>query len=264
MLSRTVRFCVNPDGSREGANGYAGRPAMRGLGRYYELTATVKGIPDPKTGYILGIHDIDAPVRASVLPAIDRACLFTPGREPASLMPELWDLASGVIPRPLERLTWALTPTYKVEMSVNDRQADRVLIRQRFDFAAAHRLHSPELSEADNRAAFGKCNNPSGHGHNYQIEPVVAIPAGAADAFSLAKLEEVVEAAVIELFDHKHLNTDTPDFDQSRGGVIPSVERIAMVCHQRLEGPVRAIAEGARLVRVTVWETDRTSCTYPG
>lgn len=236
---------------------------MRGLGRYYELTAIVRGMPHPETGYIVGIQDIDAPVRSAVLPAIDRACLYTPTREPAAMMAELWDLASASLPQPLERLIWALSPAYKVEMSVNDREEGRVLIRQRFDFAAAHRLHSPALSEAENRDVFGKCNNPSGHGHNYQIEPVVAIPADKADAFSLAELERIVEEAVIEPFDHKHLNTDTPDFDQSRGGVIPSVERIAMVCHRRLEEPVRRLAEGARLVAVTVWETDRTSCTYP-
>ena len=263
MLSRTVRFCVNPDGSSQGPNGYAGRPSMRGLGRYYELTATVAGTPDPRTGYILGIQDIDAPIRAEVIPAIDHACLFHPSTEPAELMFKLWDLARASLPRPLERLTWSLTPTYKVEMSVTDHQNRRVLVRQRFDFAAAHRLHSPDLSDQQNRETFGKCNNPSGHGHNYQIEPAVAVPASLAAHFSLPRLEQIVEDAVIEPFDHKHLNVDTPDFDPSRGGLIPSVEHIAMVCHQRLSQAVRGLGEGVELVSVTVWETDRTSCTFP-
>lgn len=263
MLSRTVRFSVNPDGSSEGVNGHAARPAMRGLGRYYELTATVRGTPDPRTGYILGIQDIDAPIRAAVIPAIDHACLFHPTTEPASLLSQLWELAAPALAFPLERLTWSLTPTYKVEMSVTDRQAQRVLVRQRFDFAAAHRLHSPQLSDEQNREIFGKCNNPSGHGHNYQIEPVVAVPVGLTDRFSLAALEQVVEDAVIEPFDHKHLNTDTPDFDPARGGVIPSVEHIAMVCHRRLAEPVRALGQGVELISVTVWETERTSCTFP-
>jgi 6-pyruvoyltetrahydropterin/6-carboxytetrahydropterin synthase len=266
MLTRTVRFCINPGGDPDGSNGFAGRPAMRGLGRYYELTATVRGRPDPETGYILGIHEIDTPLRQSVIPAIERACLLRPTQEPAGLMPVLWDLAAAALPRPLERLTWSLTPTYKVEMSVTDRQppaGPRVLVRQRFDFAAAHRLHSHSLDDEQNRRTFGKCNNPSGHGHNYQIETAVAIPAAAADAFSLAALEDAVEAAVIEPFDHKHLNTDTPDFNTDRGGLIPSVEHIAMVCHQRLVEPVRTLGDGVELVSVTVWETDRTSCTYP-
>lgn len=267
MLSRTVRFCINPDGSREGPNGYAARPAMRGLGRYYELTATVRGTPDPETGYIIGIQDIDAPIREVVLPAIDHACLFHPSTEPVALLPRLWELAAAALPRPLERLTWSLTPTYKVEMSVSDqpphRAEPRVLVRQRFDFAAAHRLHSPHLSDEQNRATFGKCNNLSGHGHNYQIEPVVAVPVGLTEGFSLAALEQIVEDAVIGLFDHKHLNTDTPDFDPARGGVIPSVENIAMVCHRRLSGAIGSLGEGVELVSVTVWETERTSCTFP-
>jgi 6-pyruvoyltetrahydropterin/6-carboxytetrahydropterin synthase len=225
----------------------------------------VRGTPDEKTGYIVGIQEIDAALRSTVLPAIDRACLFAPSTEPAALLPVLFDLAASAVPRPLESLTWTLTPTYKVEMTVTDRQAQipRVMIRQRFDFAAAHRLHSRDLTDQANRDTFGKCNNPSGHGHNYQIEPTVVIPASSADSFELHRLESIVERSIVEPFDHKHLNIDTPEFDQSKGGVIPSVEHIAMVCFDRLAGPIRDLAEGAELVRVTVWETDRTSCTYP-
>jgi 6-pyruvoyltetrahydropterin/6-carboxytetrahydropterin synthase len=126
----------------------------------------------------------------------------------------------ALVPHELARLEWGLTPTYRVEMSMPDaaQTTPRVLIRQKFDFAAAHRLHSPALSEADNRSIFGKCNNPSGHGHNYQIEPTIAVPVDKAELFDLAAFEDLVEAAVIDPFDHKHLNLDTPDFDQSRGG----------------------------------------------
>ena len=35
------------------------------------------------------------------------------------------------------------------------------------------RLHSPELSDAENLEIFGKCNNPNGHGHNYVLEVTV-------------------------------------------------------------------------------------------
>lgn len=240
---------------------------MKGLGRHYELVCTLRGTPDPQTGYIVGIQVIDAALRGSVLETIATACRETPDREPAGLMSVLFrQAAQALVPHEVVRLEWGLTPTYRVEMSMPNaaRPAPRVLIRQRFDFAAAHRLHSPELSEADNRSIFGKCNNPSGHGHNYQIEPVIAVPVDQADRFDLAAFEEAVEKAVIDPFDHKHLNMDTPDFDQSRGGVMPSVERIAMVCHDRLAGPVRGLLPGAELVQVTVWETDRTSCTYPG
>lgn len=265
ILSRTVRFCINPDDSTDGPNGYGGRPAMRGLGRYYELTCGLRATPDPRTGYILGIQDIDKVVRERLIPRIADECRRSPQSEPANLLNTLWDLAAASLPRPLERLSWCLTPTYQVEMTVTDRnpQPDRVLIRQRFDFAAAHRLHSPDLSAEENRATFGKCNNPSGHGHNYQVEPVISVPVSLAGSFRLSDFERVVEDNVVDAFDHKHLNLDAPEFDPARGGLIPSVEHIAMVCHRMLSGPIGSLGEGVRLESVTVWETERTSCTYP-
>lgn len=40
-------------------------------------------------------------------------------------------------------------------------------------FSAAHRLHSPHLSDSENREVYGKCNHVNGHGHNYDVEVVV-------------------------------------------------------------------------------------------
>ena len=46
----------------------------------------------------------------------------------------------------------------------------RVLVTRREIFSAAHRLHSEKLSEEENKALYGPCNNVHGHGHNYTIE----------------------------------------------------------------------------------------------
>ncbi|MBI5868369.1 MAG: 6-carboxytetrahydropterin synthase [candidate division Zixibacteria bacterium] len=46
-------------------------------------------------------------------------------------------------------------------------------IAKRFRFSAAHVLHSPALSGAQNAAVYGKCAGPSGHGHDYTIEVIV-------------------------------------------------------------------------------------------
>jgi len=238
---------------------------MRGLGRYYEMTFTLLGTPDPRTGYIVGIQEIDAAARAAVIPEIGRRCAQTPTAEPASVLAGLWPIAKQAMPRPLARVRWQLTPTYSVEMSMPDADAtiQRVLIRQRFDFAAAHRLHIAGLGDEQNRTIFGKCNNPNGHGHNYQVEPAISIPIDRADSFDLSELEAIVDDAVIEPFDHKHLNRDTSEFNEAEGGVIPSVERIAMVCHERLRAKLGQAMPEATVERVTVWETDRTSCTFP-
>src|SRR5207237_934360 len=137
--------------------------------------------------------------------------------------------------RPVARVRWKLTPYYSIEMSAasaTDKSPTppTVLIRQQFEFAASHRLHSPALSDEQNRAAFGKCNLPTGHGHNYRVEPCVESPVGVGgSAMTLADLERVTARTIIDRFDHKHLNQDTKEFDVTRGGVNPSVENIAKV-----------------------------------
>ena len=43
-------------------------------------------------------------------------------------------------------------------------------LTRRYKFCASHRLHAAGLSDEENRAVYGKCNNPYGHGHNYLVE----------------------------------------------------------------------------------------------
>jgi 6-pyruvoyltetrahydropterin/6-carboxytetrahydropterin synthase len=166
---------------------------------------------------------------------------------------------SDALPVRLSRVLWRVTPYYGVGMSATDRTT--VSIRQRFDFAAAHRLHVDALSDERNRELFGKCNNPSGHGHNYQIEPEVEVDLDerGVPSLGLADLERLTDELVVQRFDHKHLNLDTSEFGP--GGLNPSVENIARVSFELLAGPIGRA--GARLRRVTVWETDRTRATYP-
>ena len=45
-----------------------------------------------------------------------------------------------------------------------------VTVTRRLRFNAAHRVHNPALSEEENAAIFGKCNNPNWHGHNYILD----------------------------------------------------------------------------------------------
>ena len=66
-----------------------------------------------------------------------------------------------------------------------------------------------------------------------------------------------LDDAVIDRFDHKHLNADCPEF----ATLNPSVENIARVCHDLLEP--RFADSGAALAHVEVWETPKTSARYP-
>lgn len=261
LLSRAVRFCVEPEPMPDGPNGFGGRPPMRALGAYFEIEVVCQGPPDPQTGYLVDIGTIDRAVRAIAPPAI-RAALFG-GRpaEPAAVLSSMTEqIATALAPARIARVRWRLTPTYSLEMEGDAMPGDtpRVRIRQQFEFAAAHRLHVPALSDEENRSLFGKCNNPSGHGHNYRVEAAADTELRSdAPAFTLTDLEDAVERAIIERFDHKHLNRDTEEFRERN----PSVEHIAQVCYERLceaVDPARA-----RVHSVTVWETEKTCATYP-
>src|SRR3954452_19742566 len=94
LLTRTVRFAVPPPdlgeaAPRAGPNGYAGSPPVRGLGRHYEVQVTCAGDPDPITGYLINIKEVDRAVRDGAVPVITRACRERAGLEPARLMGEI-------------------------------------------------------------------------------------------------------------------------------------------------------------------------------
>lgn len=258
QLRRVTRFSINDaDADLRSPNGFAGSPAIRGFGRHYEVEVACRGEPHA-SGYLIDIKQIDAAVRSAALPLLRAAAQRH--EEPAAALPRVVSTLRDALGERFLAVRLALTPYHSLEM---DHGGSFVLVRQRFDFAAAHRLHVPELSDAENRALFGKCNNESGHGHNYQLEPCIAFPAGG-PPFPLAALEEAVDRTLIARFDHKHLNLDTPEFDSSRGGVNPTIENIARVCFLLLAPEIAKAHPGASLRTMTVWETDRTSAVYPG
>lgn len=262
-LTRTVRFSINPGppegDSSQGINGFSAAPCMRGLGRHYEIDVTCRGAVDARTGYLINIKTIDQAVRSLLVPIIDRACRERPETDPALLVRELLLETARALPVEVRGLRWRLSPYYSLEMTAE--HTDRVLLRQQFDFSASHRLDVPSMSPEANREYFGKCNNPNGHGHNYRVEPAVAIRPGG--RFGLPQLEALTHAALIERFDHRHLNLDTAEFDPEKGAN-PSVENIARVFFGLLAPAISAASAGdAELRSITVWETDRTSSTYP-
>ena len=89
----------------------------------------------------------------------------------------------------------------------------RTSITRRYRFCAAHRLHTDHLSEEENWAVFGKCNNPNGHGHNYVVFVTVsaANEGGTSPVVPLGELDRIVTDRIITRFDHHDLNQD-PEF----------------------------------------------------
>lgn len=89
----------------------------------------------------------------------------------------------------------------------------QISLTRRYRFCAAHRLHTDHLTADENRAAFGKCNNPNGHGHNYVVLVTVK-RGGDHEARQLERLDRIVEQTVVARFDHHDLNED-PAFAES-------------------------------------------------
>lgn len=81
---------------------------------------------------------------------------------------------------------------------------------RRYAISASHRLHTAALSDDENFATYGKCNNPRGHGHNYVVEVLVAgqVPHETGMVIDMVALDEAVRAHVIDRFDHVNLNLD--------------------------------------------------------
>ena len=120
-------------------------------------------------------------------------------------------------------------------------------------FAAAHRLASPALSDAENCRLYGPCFR--GHGHNYALEATVR---GVVDAEGMvmdaAVLEQAMQTAVVDLVDHRDLERDVPAF----AGTITTGENLAATFYRMIE---RALPPG-RLVRVAVVETENNRFEY--
>ena len=82
-----------------------------------------------------------------------------------------------------------------------------VSLTRRYRFCAAHRLHTDFLTPQQNWAAFGKCNNPNGHGHNYVVLVTVRSETGQ-EVYQFEHLDQMVEKTIVSRFDHQDLNQD--------------------------------------------------------
>jgi len=115
--------------------------------------------------------------------------------------------------------------------------------------SASHRLHTDALSAEANRAAYGKCNNPHGHGHNYVVEVVAGgdVDAETGMVVNMAHLDAVVQQKVLDRFDHANLNGDPLFVNQ-----VPTTENLCRAVFGVLKGALPA----GELEYVRVEETE--------
>ncbi len=125
----------------------------------------------------------------------------------------------------------------------------RAYFGRRYMLSASHRLHADALSAEENRAAYGKCNNPHGHGHNYFVEVLAGGPVNPETGMvvDLVQMDAVVRRKVLERFDHANLNLD-PLFAER----VPTTENLCRAVFELLKN---ALPEGS-LDYVRVEETE--------
>jgi 6-pyruvoyltetrahydropterin/6-carboxytetrahydropterin synthase len=135
-----------------------------------------------------------------------------------------------------------------------------VRLGRRYTFSASHRLHSSVLSDEENRAIYGKCNNPHGHGHNYEVVVTVrgAVGAVTGRAIDLASLDALIEEHVLVPLRHRNLNEEVEAFRMA----VPTTENMAVEVDRRLRAvwDTRFGTHGPRLERIGIQETERNIC----
>jgi 6-pyruvoyltetrahydropterin/6-carboxytetrahydropterin synthase len=130
-------------------------------------------------------------------------------------------------------------------------------LTRRYRFSASHRLHSPQMSAEENRATYGKCNNPHGHGHNYTLEVTVSGPVDQSTGMvcNLVDLDGFVEREVLSRYNIANLNT-LKEFAQ----LVPTTENLSVEIYEILQRGFHH----AHLERVRLDETMMNSFEYAG
>jgi 6-pyruvoyltetrahydropterin/6-carboxytetrahydropterin synthase len=138
-----------------------------------------------------------------------------------------------------------------------------VYLSRKYQFSASHRLHSPYLTAQENLETYGKCNNPWGHGHNYEVELTVSGPVHPVTGrvVDLALLDSVAEQQILAPFGYRDLNQEIPVFRTT----VPTTENLGLELDRRLRVVWPEIfGAGPQLQKIRIWETERNICEITG
>ena len=235
-------------------------------GHNYVLEATIKGTVNPEDGMVINITDLDKLLKDQVIAYYDHkhiniqppAFANNPHLQPTSenLAIRMWQ----AIEPHLKMATLHCIRLYEDSTLFADYYGEEqmVYLTKVYEFSASHRLHSLHLSDADNREIFGKCNNLYGHGHNYALEVTIKgeVDSRTGMVADLNFLDEMIQKQVYTRFDHKHLNLDTPEFENLN----PTSENFVKVIWDIIEPNLKPI----RLYRLRLKETPKNYFDYYG
>jgi len=116
-----------------------------------------------------------------------------------------------------------------------------VEVTRGYQFSAAHRLHNPRFSATENARIYGRCNNPSGHGHTYRLEVTIRGPVSSSSGCITdgSRVDEIVQREVVQRFDRSNLNLLISPAD----GPTSTTEVLAALLWRILDGalPTRSL-----------------------
>ncbi len=133
----------------------------------------------------------------------------------------------------------------------------KVAVFRKEHFNAAHRLHNPSMSDAENAAIFGRCNYPNYHGHNYELVVKLTreVDPKTRYVFDMKLLSDIIKKDVVEKFDHKNLNLDVVEFKNMN----PTAENIVKVIYDILRQKI----DGRYELNLRLYETERNFVEFP-
>ena len=133
----------------------------------------------------------------------------------------------------------------------------KVAVFRKEHFNAAHRLHNPAWTEEKNTKVFGKCNNPSYHGHNYELIVKVTGEPDPDTGYvcDMKILSDLIKEHVTDRFDHRNLNMDLDEFKE----INPTAENIAVVIYNILREQIDTKLD----LNIRLYETERNFVEYP-
>ena len=136
----------------------------------------------------------------------------------------------------------------------------RTTLTRRVQFAAAHRYRRPHWDDATNEARFGLCARPNFHGHSYVCDVSVSGPVqrDTGMLLDLGLLDSVLLEEVRARFDHRNINLDVPEFNET-DGLVPTGEELARFIAERVQARLPA---PVRVTRVVVAEDATLSAMF--
>jgi 6-pyruvoyltetrahydropterin/6-carboxytetrahydropterin synthase len=235
-------------------------------GHNYVLEVTIKGEVSPEDGMVINVTDLDELLKNQVVAYYDHKLINIqhpvfanhPHLQPTSenLVIQIWQ---AIGPHLREATLHCVRLYEDSTLFANYYGEEQMIYLTRvYEFSASHRLHSPQLSDEENERIFAKCNNLHGHGHNYVLEVTIKgeVDPRTGMITDLAILDQTIQKQVYARFDHKHLNLDTPEFENLN----PTSENFVKVLWDILEPNLTPV----KLHHLRLKETPKNYFDYYG